>query len=65
MAIIRANFGFYHAMTAGFSASGGTISTLSSQNRIEIYSGTMPDDADDWQGPGAGSPSPLLATFTD
>jgi len=64
MAIIRANFGFYSAMAQGLSST-NIIGTSSTQNYIEIYSGAMPADADDWFSGYPGSPTQLLATFND
>ena len=62
-----ANFAFYHALARGM---GGWLSTSAPVNKIEIYSGDMPADADDWfpgygGSPGTGSPLvQLLATFS-
>jgi hypothetical protein len=64
MGTILANFGLYDSMMRGFITtsymSGGAVN-----NRIEIYKGTMPDDADDWVVGGPGSPSELLVTFSN
>ena len=71
MAIIRANFAFYGAMATGLSSSSFMNTSSGVDNYIEIYSGSMPADADDWfpgygGSPGAGSPLvQLLATFNN
>jgi len=68
MAIIRANFGFYDSMIRGLVSTAFFIDASGPNNRIEIYAGPMPADADSFFSgyPGAGSPtSNLLATFSD
>ncbi len=66
MSIVRANFAWYDAMMQGFNGSSGLLEDFpSTDNKIEIYSGTMPADADDWVPGGGGSPIDLLATFND
>ena len=74
MAIIRANFGFYASMINGlvFESLYTFLTTTAADNRLQIYSGTMPDDANDFIVSGSpegfqdGSPSSsLLATFTN
>lgn len=59
---ILGNFGLGHAMAQGFP---GAFSTTASNNKIEIYSGTMMSEADDWVVGGPGSPSNLLVTFSN
>jgi hypothetical protein len=65
MAIVRANFAWYDAMIQALTAFSGFMSSTSANNRVEIYSGTIPEDADSWTPGGTGSPTNLLATFAD
>lgn len=75
MAILRANFGWYASMALGLAYESGSqswITGTSADNRLQIYSGTMPGDANDFSVSGSplgfqdGSPSAtLLATFTN
>jgi len=59
---LMVNFGFYDAMTEGLE---GWMTTSNTQNYLEIYSGTMIDDPDDWVVGGVGSPTGLLVTFSN
>jgi hypothetical protein len=58
------NFAFYHALARGMSA---FLSTTIANNKIKIYKGTMPTDANDWNKDGYGSPADedLLVTFSN
>jgi hypothetical protein len=63
-AVIRANFAWYDAMIRGLIQLSGFMGPAQADNRIEIYSGTMPSDANDWVQGGDGSPANLLVTFS-